>query len=146
MYSGRVRSKNSELPKGDSTRLVRRCLPMSFPCLKQPFTDHRVLLFFAEVRRRCCTNKRCTAVCSVFGKEQYLCQSIACVTFGPLVSEIDKARAMSVGEPYLLALTLQRRDHWDLYMIRVYWLSEYILHFHSYTKLGQSHFLWLEQT
>jgi hypothetical protein len=70
-------------PKGDSTYVVCWCSPVSFPCLKRPFIVHSVLLFFAEVRRRCCTSKRCTAVCSVFGKEQYLCQPIACVIGGP---------------------------------------------------------------
>jgi hypothetical protein len=56
--------------------MLSSCL---FPCL-----DVRcVSPMFAVIRRRCCTSKRCTAVCSAFGKEHYLCQSIACEIGGP---------------------------------------------------------------
>src|SRR6266480_3344572 len=47
--------------RGDSTHLVLRCSPLSILCLKWLFSVRSVLCFIADVRRRCCTSKRCTA-------------------------------------------------------------------------------------
>src|SRR6266480_922088 len=69
--------------RGDSTCLVRRCSSSSFLCLKRLFSVRSMLLFFVEVRRRCCTgcctSKRCIAVFADFGKEHYPCQPNPCV-------------------------------------------------------------------
>ena len=56
-------AKNEECRRGDSTHLVRWCMPLSFLCLKLLFSVRSVLFLCADVRRRCCTgcctSKRC---------------------------------------------------------------------------------------
>ena len=86
-----------ELPKGGLDTLVHWCSQVSFLCLKWLCSVRCVLLFFADVRRRCCTgcctSKRCTAVFDAL-REGALSVPANSLRHSYLVSEMPCSRAM----------------------------------------------------
>jgi hypothetical protein len=76
--------------------------------LEKLFSIRSVLLFFTDVRRRCCTTKRCRAAFDVFGREHYPSQPIPCdiVKKYTKLSLIDETGAISVLDFPGLSLSL----------------------------------------
>ena len=131
--------------RGDSTRLVHWCLPVSLLCLKWLFSVHSVLCFFgcqfAGVAVRVAVQANAVQQCLTPLERSTIraCQILVslldphneCAQF---TGDVCNRHSVDLGEPHRLALTLLHRGPLNFCIIRVSLVRLY----HSHSLLHET--------